>query len=241
MASASCPSSQAPALAAGPRRRNAPARGPPGAGPWAVHSSCSAESPSSRSRSANEMWAQALTGFPARLGQQPRWPLAASSPRAGASWYRWSLGPVIVFAGRGGTGRPAPARPSPRKSGVRSPWITPGAAEGGGQLHAPVLEVPGRGPGRAARTGPAGTSSANSAAKFPPGPSPAAAAAIRTSSAVRPGTSRAILPVHRQISRPTGSVDLPCGQRGEHPRVGWRRGRPRRHARRAAPRVIRVW
>ena len=36
----------------------------------AVHSSCSAELPSSRSRSASEMCAQTLTGCPARSGSR---------------------------------------------------------------------------------------------------------------------------------------------------------------------------
>ena len=69
IASAASPSSQAPVS---PPPSDAAARCPAHrARTCAVHSSCSAELPSSRSRSASEMCAQIFTGCPARSGSMP--------------------------------------------------------------------------------------------------------------------------------------------------------------------------
>ena len=75
IASAASPSSQAPSLA--PVSDAAARRAAHRSRTWAVHSSCSAELPSSRSRSARAMCTQAFTGCPARSGSSP----AATSRR----------------------------------------------------------------------------------------------------------------------------------------------------------------
>ena len=69
IAAAASPSSQAPSFA--PVSAACARRAAHRARTCSVHSSCRAESPSSRSRSAREMCAQALTGCPARSGSSP--------------------------------------------------------------------------------------------------------------------------------------------------------------------------
>ena len=89
----------------------------------AVHSSCSAELPSSRSRSASEICAQIFTGCPARSGSIP----AATRRRiasASASWYRcgWVR---VSSAPAGAASASSTAATASAHSGVRSPDRTP--------------------------------------------------------------------------------------------------------------------
>ena len=89
----------------------------------AVHSSCSAELPSSRSRSAREICAQTFTGCPARSGSN----LAATSRRmasCSASWYRWSRVRSSSFPA-GADSASSTLATTAAHSGVRSPFITP--------------------------------------------------------------------------------------------------------------------
>ena len=90
---------------------------------WAVHSSCSAELPSRRSRSAREMCAHTLTGCPARSGSS----LAATSRRmasGSASWYRCSW--VRSSSSPAGADSASSTLPTTAAhSGVRSPLRTP--------------------------------------------------------------------------------------------------------------------
>ena len=121
MASAASPSSQAPPS---PPPAEAAARC---AAHWArtrrVHSSSSAELPSSTIRSASEMCAQALTGCPARSGSSP----AVTSrciASCSASWYRcaWLRS---SSAPAGADSASSTAVTIDAHSGVRSPDSTP--------------------------------------------------------------------------------------------------------------------
>ena len=121
IASAASPSSHAPPS---PPPWEASARCPAHwARTWAVHSSCRAELPSSRSRSASEMCAQTLTGCPARSGSRPeatRRRIASSS----ASWYRCAC--VRSSSAPAGADSASSTVPTTAAhSGVRSPVITP--------------------------------------------------------------------------------------------------------------------
>ena len=219
MASAASPSSHAPPslpVSAAAARCAAQA-----ARTCAVHSSCRAEPPSSRSRSASEMCAQTLTGCPARSGSRS---LAASraSPPAG---HRGTAAP--------GSGHPPPrpaptAPPAPRPppphtpgSGPRSGRPRPGrwspAARRGPRTRAP-------GPRPAGRRGPARTSR-RPARPDPAAPArPAAAAMSRISSDVGPVLLRQL--VGPLADRPPiGLRQILGGQRRHHPRV---RGGPLR-------------
>ena len=121
MAAAASPSSQAPSFApvsdAGARRAAHRAR------TCAVHSSCSAESPSSSIRSARETCTQVLTGCPARSGSRP---LAVSRriASASASWYRWPLVRSSSFPA-GADSASSTAATAAAHSAVRSPCTTP--------------------------------------------------------------------------------------------------------------------
>ena len=140
MASAASPSSQAPSDA--PVSAACARRAAHRARTCSVHSSCRAESPSSRIRSAREMCAQALTGCPARSG---------SSPAGGQPAHRLGqrvvvplpLGPVILFPRRGRQ-RVQHRRHRRGALGGQVPVHHPGAADGGGQLHLAVRELPAR-------------------------------------------------------------------------------------------------
>ena len=121
IASAASPSSHAPSLA--PVSEACARRAAHRARTCSVHCSCRAESPSSRSRSAREMCAQAFTGCPARSGSSP----AAVSRRiasASASWYRWPL-VRSSSAPAGAASASSTAATAAAHSGVRSPWMTP--------------------------------------------------------------------------------------------------------------------
>ena len=99
MAAAASPSSQAPSFA--PVSDAAARRAAQAARVRAVHSSCRAELPGSRSRSARVMWTQALTGCPARSGS--RFGRGQPAHRLGERVViPLALGSVVVFPGRGG-------------------------------------------------------------------------------------------------------------------------------------------
>ena len=212
MAWAASPSSQAPSLApvsaACARRAAHRARTCP------VHCSCRAESPSSRSRSAREMCAQALTGCPARSGSR----FAAVSRRIAsgrASWYRWPLVRSSSFpAGADSASSTAGHRRG--ALGGQVPVHHAGAADRGGQLHLAVGELPARVLIGQVPAGP------HVHLREQPGqvrqPQPAAAAASSCSSAAS-RCSCGSLSVHRQITAPDGLRDLPRRQRRQHPRM----------------------
>ena len=89
----------------------------------AVHSSSSAELPSSTIRSASEMCTQALTGCPARSGSSPaatRRRMASCSP----SWHRcaWLR---VSSAPAGADSASSTVATTEAHSGVRSPCSTP--------------------------------------------------------------------------------------------------------------------
>ena len=121
IASAASPSSQAPSF---PPVSEACARcAAHRARTCAVHCSCKAELPSSRSRSASEMCAHTLTGCPARSGSRS----AATRRRiasASASWYRWSFVRSSSFPA-GADSASSTAATAAAHSGVRSPCTTP--------------------------------------------------------------------------------------------------------------------
>ena len=140
IAAAASPSSHAPSHA--PVSAACARRAAHRARTCSVHWSCRAESPSSSIRSAREMCAQALTGCPARSGSSP----AAVSRRiasASASWYRcpWVRSSSFPAGAASASSTAATAAAHPA---VRSPCRTPGPADGGGQLHLPVGELPAR-------------------------------------------------------------------------------------------------
>ena len=136
IASAASPSSQAPAS---PPPSEAAARCPAHrARTCAVHCSCSAELPSSRSRSASEMCAQILTGCPARSGSSPGRDQAAH--RLGQRVVvPLRLGPGVLGPGRGGQ---RVQHRGDRLGAFRGqvPGQDPGALERGDQPHRPVIE-----------------------------------------------------------------------------------------------------
>ena len=138
MASAASPSSHAPSDA--PVSAACARRAAHRARTCSVHCSCRAESPSSSIRSAREMCAQALTGCPARSGSRPG--RGQPAHRLGQRVVvPLALGPVILFARRG-TQRVQHRGHRGGALGGQVAVQDPGPAEGGGQLHLAVGEVP---------------------------------------------------------------------------------------------------
>ena len=151
-------------VAAGLGRR-APGGRPTGPGPARSTAPAGPSRRRSSSRSASEMCTQALTGCPARSGSSP----AAVSRRiasASASWYRWSLVRSSSFPA-GARQRVQHRRHGRGALGGQVPVHDAGAAEGGGQLHLTVRELPARVLIGQVRRGPARTSRANSARQVP--------------------------------------------------------------------------
>ena len=196
MAAAASPSSHAPSDA--PVSAACARRAAHRARTRSVHCSCRAESPSSRSRSAREMCAQALTGCPARSGSSP----VAVSRRiasASASWYRCSWVRSSSFPA-GAASASSTAATAAAHSAVRSPCTTPAPPIVAASLTSRSAKSA-RGPGRAGPRGPARTSRRTGPPGAQPSPRRRRPAALITR---RSGTSRASAGQHAD-HRPTDS------------------------------------
>ena len=199
----------------------------------AVHCSCSAESPSSSSRSASEICTQAFTGCPARSGSR----FAGHQPphRLGQRVVvPLVLRPVVLFPGRGAQRVQHPPdhlralrRSGPRAAPRRRRTWSPASRRG------PRSPGPGPGPDPGSSDRDRSYICAASAASSS-SPSPAAAADQQQLVGLIPELLRQ--PVRPQADQPPDRLrDLPRPPAPPPPSGGWRSAWPRRRARRRRP------